>query len=143
PGIPDLPIPPGKTATALDGDVVLVRVEKEKATRGRRGGILPARDVGHVVKVLVRRRETVVGKIIRGPEGTFILPFDRKIDARLKVPEGMDRDAPAGIFVEARILAYPDDKRLALAEVTETIGFEGEPGVDVEVVARKWGIPRA
>ena len=24
----------------------------------------------------------------------------------------------------------------------ELIGFPGDPGVDVEVVARKWGIPR-
>src|SRR5262245_38774592 len=40
PGVPDLPIPSGKTGSALDGDFVLVRVEKEKATRGKRGGIL-------------------------------------------------------------------------------------------------------
>ena len=90
----------------------------------------------------MRRRETVVGKIARSPEGTFVVPFDRKIDARLAVPDGKDLAAPAGIFVEARIIAYPDDRRLALAEVLELIGFEGDPGVDVEVVARKWGIPR-
>ena len=79
---------------------------------------------------------------MRGPEGTFIVPFDRRIDARLTVPDGKDMSAPTGIFVEARITAYPDDRRLALAEVLELIGFEGDPGVDVEVVARKWGIPR-
>ncbi|MFI5180028.1 MAG: ribonuclease R [Thermoanaerobaculia bacterium] len=140
-GVPDLPIRSGHLGTALDGDTVLVRVEGAKAPKGRRPGP-PVSRTGIVVKVLVRRRDTVVGKLVRGPEGTFIVPFDRKIDARLRVPDGKDLSAPDGIFVEARILAYPDDRRLALAEVTACIGFEGDPGVDVEVVARKWGLPR-
>jgi ribonuclease R len=146
PGVPDVPVT--AVGSALDGDVVLVRVgapgpARNAEPKGRRPAprfAPPA--AGGVVKVLQRRRETVVGKIARGPEGTFIVPFDRRIDARLAVPDGKDLSAPAGIFVEARITAYPDDRRLALAEVTERIGFEGDPGVDVEVVARKWGIPR-
>ena len=144
PGVPDVPVT--ALGSALDGDVVLVRVEEPKAApraaaRGPRSRFAP-RAAGAVEKVLVRRRETVVGKMARSAEGTFIVPFDRRIDARLAVPDGKDLAAPAGIFVEARITAYPDDRRLALAEVLEVIGFEGDPGVDVEVVARKWGIPR-
>ncbi|MEO8584803.1 MAG: RNB domain-containing ribonuclease, partial [Acidobacteriota bacterium] len=148
PGVPDTIVT--GLASALDGDVVLVRLaapgaaEKEKAPRTRAEGRarVETRAMGAVVKVLQRRRETVVGKIVRGPEGTFVAPFDRRIDARLAVPDGKDLSAPTGIFVEARITAYPDDRRLALAEVLQIIGFEGDPGVDVEVVARKWGIPR-
>ncbi len=142
-GVPDTPV--NGLGSALDGDFVLVRVEAAKSAPKPKGGRPPRfdpRPSGAVVKVLVRRREMVVGKIVRGPEGTFVVPFDRKIDARLAVPDGRDLAAPDGIFVEARITAYPDDKRLALAEVVETIGFEGDAGVDVEVVARKWGIPR-
>jgi len=139
-GVPDLPVAAGGLGSALDGDFVLARVEKP-ARPGRR---LPRhrREMGIVAKVLVRQRETVVGKVARRPEGTVIIPFDRKIDALLRVPEGKDLGAPTGVFVEARVVAYPDDRRLALAEVTGIVGFEGDPGVDVEVVARKWGIPR-
>ncbi len=138
-------------SSALDGDVVLVRLAAPRAaakeargprTREGRPARTEPRATGVVVKVLERRRETIVGKIVRGPEGVFIVPFDRKIDARLAVPDGKDMSAPTGIFVEARITAYPDDRRLALAEVLGLIGYEGDPGVDVEVVARKWGIPR-
>ena len=143
-GVPDTPVI--ALGSALDGDFVLVRVEEARPAPKPKGGGRPPRfdprPPGRVVKVLVRRRETVVGKIVHGPEGTFVVPFDRRIDARLAVPDGKDLNAPEGIFVEARITAWPDDKRLALAEVTDTIGFEGDPGVDVEVVARKWGIPR-
>ena len=146
PGVPDVPVT--AVGSALDGDVVLVRVEASRAAPKaapkdkRPAPRFAPRASGVVVKVLKRRRETVVGKIARGPEGTFIVPFDRRIDARLAVPDGKDMSAPTGIFVEARITAYPDDRRLALAEVLELIGFEGDSGVDVEVVARKWGIPR-
>ncbi|MDL2716595.1 MAG: ribonuclease R [Acidobacteriota bacterium] len=141
PGVPDAVVT--GLASALDGDVVLVRLAAPRsAPKGPHTRVEP-RETGVVVKVLQRRRETIVGKIARGPEGTFVVPFDRKIDARLAVPDGKDLNAPTGIFVEARITAYPDDRRLALAEVLGLIGFEGDPGVDVEVVARKWGIPRA
>ena len=155
-GIPDLPIVKGGLASALDGDFVLARVEKApsrargergaRESRGARGpgGHLASRDSGTVVKILVRRRDTIVGKIARGPDGTVtvIIPFDSRIDARVSVPEGKDLNAPEGIFVEARVLAWPDDQRRALAEVLETIGFEGDAGVDVEVIARKHGLPR-
>jgi ribonuclease R len=137
-GVPDTPIVRGGAGSALDGDFVLVRVEKTKARRGFRG---PA-ETGTVVKVLARRRETVVGRIARGPDGTVVVPYDTKIDAILRVPEGMDLDAPDGIYVDARIISWPDERRMAQAEVVELIGFPGDPGIDVEVVARKWGIPR-
>ena len=145
PGVPDIPVV--ALGSALDGDFVLVRVDEPRAksaAKAKVGRVAPfePRPNGRVIRVLVRRRETVVGKVVRGPEGTFVVPFDRKIDVRLAVPDGKDLNAPEGMFVEARITAWPDDKRLALAEVIDTIGFEGDPGVDVEVVARKWGIPR-
>ncbi|MGZ5430121.1 MAG: hypothetical protein ACXWEX_01850, partial [Thermoanaerobaculia bacterium] len=92
PGVPDVPVT--ALGSALDGDIVLVRIEEPNAApkaapRGPRVRFAP-RPTGVVVKVLVRRRETVVGKIARSPEGTFVVPFDRKIDARLAVPDGKD-----------------------------------------------------
>ncbi len=143
--IPDTPIAKGGLASALDGDFVLVRVEKTKTKveKGRRPRFARApRELGTVVKVLVRRRDTIVGKIARGPDGTVVVPFDSKIDARFRIPDGKDLDAPEGVFVDARIVAWPDENRMALAEVIEVIGFEGDPGVDVEVVSRKWALPR-
>ncbi len=47
PGVPDLPIMKGGLASALDGDFVLVRVEKEKE-RGR--SYRAPREVGRVLK---------------------------------------------------------------------------------------------
>ncbi len=147
--IPDIPIVKGGLASALDGDFVLVRVEKAakaqkgRPTKGRRPGFGRApRETGTVVKVLVRRRDTIVGKIARGPDGTVVVPFDSRIDARFIVPDGKDLGAPDGIYVDARIVVWPDDKRMALAEVLEAIGFEGAPGGDVEVISRQWLLPR-
>ncbi len=144
-GVPDVPIGKGGLLTALDGDFVLVRLEKAPASRGHgpsRYRPKPSPHIGTVVRVLVRKRETVVGRISRQLDGVFIHPFDHRIDAFIRVPEGHDLAAPEGVFVDARFLSYPDRGRTAQAEVLEILGFEGETGVDVEVIARKWGLPR-
>ncbi|MGZ5381242.1 MAG: hypothetical protein ACXWFQ_05240, partial [Thermoanaerobaculia bacterium] len=72
PGVPDVPVT--ALGSALDGDFVLARVEKPRGapkapSRSSRLRFTP-RPTGVVVKVLVRRRETVVGKVARSPEGT-------------------------------------------------------------------------
>ena len=77
PGVPDTPITRGGLGGALDGDFVLVRLEKPPA-RGKgkgdtkapgkgpaRRGFRQPREMGIVVKVLVSRRNTVVGLIQR------------------------------------------------------------------------------
>lgn len=141
-GTPDVPIAKGGLSTALDGDFVLVqlsRMPRRGPSRGREGD---SPFEGKVVKVLVRKRKTVVGRIYRTDDGTFLKPFDSRIDAEIRIPGGRDLSAPEDVFVEVRLLTQPDQHRSAKAEVLEIIGFEGEPGVDVEVVARKWGIPR-
>jgi ribonuclease R len=141
-GVPDIPINKDGLGPALDGDVVLVRLEKTRRRSAPRGRDQDAPFTGTVEKVLTRRRENVVGKIRRLDEGVFLKPFDSRIDAEIRIPGGRDLEAPDGIYVEARFLSFPDARRNAKAEVLEIIGYEGDAGVDVEVVARKWGIPR-
>ncbi|MBL8114343.1 MAG: hypothetical protein JNK60_15795, partial [Acidobacteria bacterium] len=70
PRVPDTPIARGGAGSAMDGDFVLVRLEKARKPVGGRGPRPATRGplfFGTVVKVLVRRHETVVGKIARGP----------------------------------------------------------------------------
>src|SRR5450830_1986597 len=71
PGVPDVPVT--AVGSALDGDVVLVRVEASRAAPKavpkdkRPAPRFAPRASGVVVKVLKRRRETIVGKIARSP----------------------------------------------------------------------------
>jgi ribonuclease R len=128
---------------AMDGDTVLAREERSRATsgggaRGARGG--PRRS-GTVVRVLERARERVVGRFETQDGRKVVFPYDPKIDAVIRVVDGKSLGAREGEIVEARLTAFPDGRRVAHGEVLERLGFLGEPGVDIEIVLRSHNLP--
>jgi ribonuclease R len=121
---------------ALDGDTVLVRLLAHKRTGG--GRRLPEVTV---VKVIQERYATLVGTV-EIPEhaedgGRMLAPFDRRVTLELDLV-GAD-DLPEGWFVVAAVERRPGKE--PRARVIEVLGDPGEPGVDVRVVLRHYGIP--
>lgn len=136
PGGEDLFVPRSGMHGAMDGDTVLAREERTRA-RGRDAG----KTSGSVVKVLDRARERIVGRFELREGKRFVLPYDPKIDAIIRIAEGKTRGAREGEIVEARLTAFPDAGRVAHGEIEERLGFLGEPGVDIEIVLRSHGLP--
>ena len=132
----DLFVPRSGMHGAMDGDTVLAREERTRA-RGRDAGKIS----GSVVKVLDRARERVVGRFESQGGRRVVVPYDPKIDAVIRIAEGKTRGAREGEIVEARLTAFPDAGRVAHGEVEERLGFLGEPGVDIEIVLRSYGLP--
>src|SRR5262249_47419622 len=137
-GGPDLFVPRTGMHGAMDGDTVLAREERPRS-RGRSRE--PERISGTVVKVLDRARERVVGRYERSERQAVVLPYDPRIDAVIRIPDGKTRGARTGEIVEVRLTAFPDARRVAHGVVEERLGFLGEPGVDVEIVLRSHGLP--
>jgi len=137
-GGPDLFVPRGAMHGAMDGDTVLAR-EERPLSRGRTRA--PEKISGTVVKVLDRARERVVGRFEREDGRRVVVPYDPRIDAVIRIAEGKTRGARDGEIVEARLTAFPDARRVAQGVVEERIGFLGEPGVDIEIVLRSYGLP--
>ena len=134
----DLFIPRSGMHGAMDGDTVLAREEKARVRgRGRDAG----KTSGTVVKVLDRARERVVGRFETGDGKKVVLPYDPKLDAVVRISDGKTRGARDGEIVEARLTAFPDDRRVAHGVVEERLGFLGEPGVDIEIVLRSHNLP--
>ncbi len=132
----DLFVPRSGMHGALDGDTVLSREERSRATgrdAGRRSGV--------VVRVLERARERVVGRFETQEGRRVVFPYDPKIDAVIRIAEGKAHGAREGEIVEARLTAFPDARRVAYGEVEERLGFLGEPGVDIEIVLRSHNLP--
>ena len=124
----------------MDGDTVLAREERARATTGRRGKDAGRRS-GTVVKVLVRSRDRVVGRFETHEGRHIVLPYDPKIDATVRIVDGKTGGAREGEIVEARLTAFPDTRRVAYGEVEERLGFLGDPGVDIEIVLRSHRLP--
>jgi len=135
----DLFVPRSGMHGALDGDTVLAREERSRAT-GRRGKD-SGRTSGTVVKVLARARERVVGRFETKDSRKIVLPYDPKIDAIIRITETGGQRAREGEIVEARLTAFPDARRVAHGVVEERLGFLGEPGVDIEIVLRSHNLP--
>jgi len=136
---PDIYIDRKQMKGAMNGDLVVVRVDKQHAKRRR----IRDREYvdGEVIRILRRAHRTVVGRFHLTPE-PYVVPFDIRIDNDILIAADATRDARHGEMVNVEIDRYPDrSTHLASGRVVEVLGFIGDPGVDIEVVIRKHHIP--
>ena len=125
---------------AMNGDLVVVRVDKKNPTFRKVHG----RDLilGEVNQVLKRAHRHVVGRFHEGGEKPFVVPYDVRLDHDILIDADATMDAEDGEMVNVEIERYPDrGSSLARGRVVERLGFIGDPGVDIEVVIRKFHIP--
>ncbi|MGA7617556.1 MAG: ribonuclease R [Thermoanaerobaculia bacterium] len=134
----DVLIDRNATRGAMHGDVVLVRIEKRgERTRTVRGHQYVD---GEVVRVLQRVHDTVVGRFHAG-DYPFIRPFDERLDSDILIEAESTMGARHGEMVNVEIEQYGTRNALARGRIVEVLGMIGDPGVDVEVVIRKYRIP--
>ena len=118
---------------AMHGDRVLARIERRQA-----GG----RADGRVLRVLERRSATVVGRFdVDGAGLRYVTPFDRRLTQDVQIPRGEERGAAPGDMVTVDITRWPSSTRGPLGRVIEVLGDIDAPGVDLQVVIRKHGLP--
>src|SRR6185369_16246937 len=115
---------------AVAGDTVLVR--RMGRTARPSDWKLPE---GAVLQVLARRHETLVGTLETEGGRRWLVPYDPKLSIELEVVEA--ESVPDGAYVVVAI----ERGRVAVGRVVEVLGDPDEPGVDVLVVLRHYGIP--
>ncbi|HEY3056929.1 MAG TPA: ribonuclease R [Thermoanaerobaculia bacterium] len=138
---PDIYIDRKAMKGAMNGDLVVVRVDKRQPKYKK----LRGRDfiAGEVTQVLRRAHRTVVGRFHDSDVQPFVVPYDFRIDTDIAIDTEEDTmGARDGEMVNVEIDRYPDrSSHLAHGRIVELLGFIGEPGVDIEVVIRKFHIP--
>ncbi len=118
---------------ALHGDRVVVRVERYRDD---------GRAEGQIVQVLQRGNETIVGRYEEDGSGLgYVVPFDRRVTADVQVPRGERGSAKAGEMVSVAITRWPTPTRGPAGRVVDVLGDIEAPGVDTEIIIRKFGIP--
>jgi ribonuclease R len=120
---------------AMHGDRVVVRIERIKE-----GG----RVEGRIIRILERSNTWIVGRYDRGDDGMgYIVPFDRRVLMDIFVPPGQEGGGSPGDMVLAELTRWPTATRGAIGRVAEVLGDIDAPGVDTEIIIRKYGIPDA
>src|SRR5262245_33018685 len=120
---------------AMHGDRVVVRIERVKD-----GG----RVEGRIIRILERANESIIGRYDRDVNGMgYVVPFDRRVLMDIFIPPGQEAGADPGVMVTVELTRWPTQTRGAVGRVVDVLGDIDAPGVDTEIVIRKWGIPDA
>jgi ribonuclease R len=128
----DVYIPAAQIGDAMHADRVVARIERrsEKGLEGR------------IIRVLERSHATIVGRYEAGDDGLgYVVPFDRRVLADVHVPTGQSSSAEPGEMVVVEITRWPTATRGPAGRIAEVLGRIDEPGVDTEIIIRKFNIP--
>ncbi|MGC9325963.1 MAG: RNB domain-containing ribonuclease, partial [Desulfomonilia bacterium] len=127
----DIFIPPEGLNSAMNGDLVEVRVYRDR--KGLRG---------MVTAVLERSGTTVTGIYTRLKKRGVIEPF-RPFPYSVVVPHGYESTATSGDTVSATVIPPKTVKRISSvsARVDRTINIPDAVGDDLRSVATRYGIP--
>ena len=130
----DIYIAGGNLLEAMHGDRVVARVERET----------PKGLEGRIVQILERGNETIVGRFESDRTGLgYVVPFDRRVLTDIQVPTGQSSSAEAGEMVLVEITRWPTATRGPVGRIVEVLGRIEDPGVDTQIIIRKFGIPDA
>src|SRR5829696_5265146 len=116
---------------AMHGDRVVARIERitDRGAEGR------------IVRILERGSANTVGRFDQDDSGMgFVVPFDRRLIMDVQIPPGDSGSARPGDMVTVEITKWPTAARGPLGRVVEVLGGIDEPGVDTEIILRKYGI---
>lgn len=114
---------------ALEGDEVVVKVEK------RRIGI-----TSRVVKIKKRSVRDVIGYLVKTRRGWIVAPIERKIPFVVSV-KAEDKSVKEGWLVLSRITSMGERKNTVLGEIKKIYGNPFNMEIDKEVVIDKYNLP--
>lgn len=128
----DVYINPSDLDSAMNNDIVLVRLEKT----GEDGN----RPEGAVIRILERATIQVVGTYEDNRSFGFVIADDKRIPNDIFIPKSSTMGAVSGHKVIARITKYPEGRKSAEGEIIHILGHKNDPGIDIISIIYKHGI---
>lgn len=131
-GDEDVYVPQGALSGAMNGDIVLVRIDERSSG---------SRSEGKVIRIVERKVTEIVGEYKEFPSYALIVADDKRISADFLVSKG--KGAADGHKVIATITKYPEGRFGGEAEVKEVLGHKNDPGMDILSIIYKYSIPQS
>ena len=132
-GEEDIFIPESSCSSAYDGDEVMVQIYKE-SKKGKR-------KEGQIIRILKRANTMIVGTFIRNQHYGFVVVDKEKFTRDIYIPKGKTKDAKSGDKVVVEIDDFGTEEKNPEGVVTEILGGENDPGIDILSIVRGYGIP--
>ncbi|PJY99461.1 ribonuclease R [Bacillus vallismortis] len=128
----DVFIPPNELNTAMNGDIVMVRLNSQSSG---------SRQEGTVIRILERAIQRVVGAYTETRNFGFVVPDDKKITSDIFIPKNGKNGAAEGHKVVVKLTSYPEGRMNAEGEIETILGHKNDPGIDILSVIHKHGLP--
>ena len=128
----DLFLSPRQMRKVLHGDRVIARIS----------GIDPkGRREGHIIEVLSRANEKVVGRFYRDGGIAYLVPDNRRIHQDILITEGLSKKIKQGDILVVAITKQPDKHSQPQGSVIQLLGSEMISGMAEEIAIQTHGIP--
>ena len=118
--------------SVLHGDTVRVRVV---------GQDRKLRPEGRVLEILDRRKSLVLGRLLHETGVWVVAPEDRRFGQDILIPKGGTASAQAGQVVAVELTEPPSLHSQPVGRVVEVLGQIDDPGIEIEIAVRKYGVP--
>ncbi|MEK6729378.1 MAG: RNB domain-containing ribonuclease, partial [Planctomycetota bacterium] len=138
----DVYVPGEDLGSAMHGDLVVVRLPTT-ALVPRKRREKQRRTVGQIVNVLRRENECVVGTFKKSKRLLYVVPDNPRLFRDVYIAEDVSKDAKPGEKVLARITEWPTRHLSPEGEVTEILGEEGDPKVDLHSIIHQFKLPNS
>jgi ribonuclease R len=144
----DIFIPARNMEDALHEDRVLVKVIRKKypakkTFRGRKVRQIEEKEriEGAVVRVLERKRSSIVGRYYAHNRFPYVVPMDTRIIHDIRIPFQAGKGAKDGQIVVVTITLPPGRNQIPQGKVDSILGYPGDPGIEYRIVESKFGLP--
>ncbi|WP_423456288.1 ribonuclease R [Ottowia sp. VDI28] len=131
-GEPDVYLPPNEMRAVLHRDRVKVRVVRQD----RRG-----RPEGRVVEIVERPPHPIIGRLLNEAGLWLVAPEDKRYGQDVMIPKAAVGQARPGQVVVVELTEPPALYGQPVGRVKEVLGEVDDPGMEIEIAVRKYGVP--
>lgn len=130
---PDIFIPASNVSSAMNNDIVLVKILKDE-NNGKKSE-------GEIIRIVERKNKKLVGIYEDSRNFGFVVPDDKKIGQDVFISKNDRNGARTGQIVVVEITSWPEKRRNPEGKVIEILGEKGDRGIDILTIIRKHNLP--
>ena len=131
-GSADVFLPPNEMRAVLHRDRVRARVTRND-NRGR--------PEGKVLEIIERPDHPIIGRLLQENGIWLVAPEDKRYGQDIIIPKTATGPAKAGQVVVVGLTEPPSLYGQPVGRVTEVLGEIDDPGMEIEIAVRKYGVP--
>ena len=131
-GEADIYLPPNEMRAVLHKDRVKARIVRHDRKN---------RPEGRVTEIIERSPNPIIGRLLQESGVWLVAPEDKRYGQDVLIPKGATGSAKPGQVVVVQLTEPPALFGQPVGRVKEVLGEIDDPGMEIEIAVRKYGVP--